>query len=238
MSFYSHLKRWLIGTPLPTSAFATERLSVAAGLAVLSSDALSSVAYATEEILHVLILAGSGALSWSLPIAAAIVLLLAVVTLSYRQTIRAYPTGGGAYTVARENLGLYPGLVAAALMIDYVLTVTVSIAAGIAALTSAIPALYPVTVELCLLAIGFITLTNLRGLRESGRFFTLPTYTFIVSLFGLIIVGLFHHPHSLSTPPHSPGSGNVEYFSGVTSLCCRMYCDDRCGSDFQWCTSL
>lgn len=213
MSFYSHLKRWLIGTPLPTSAFATERLSIPAGLAVLSSDALSSVAYATEEILHILVLAGSGVLSLSLPIAAAIVLLLAVVTLSYRQTIRAYPTGGGAYTVARENLGLYPSLIAAAaLMIDYVLTVTVSIAAGIAALTSAIPALYPATVELCLLAIAFIMLINLRGLRESGRFFMLPTYTFIVSIFGLIMVGLFHPPYPPPVPPTVPAQETLSTF--------------------------
>lgn len=114
MSFYSRIKRKLIGSSLPNSARTTERLSNAAGLAVLSSDALSSVAYATEEILTVLVLTGSAYLNISLPIALAITLLLAIVTLSYQQTIRAYPTGGRAYTVASENLGLLPGLVAAA----------------------------------------------------------------------------------------------------------------------------
>ncbi|MCM1984481.1 amino acid permease, partial [Lyngbya confervoides BDU141951] len=135
MGFYQKIKRKLIGRTLPSDAQIHERLSNPAALAILSSDALSSVAYATEEILYVLILAGSAALSLSLPLGLGIVALLSIITLSYRQTIRAYPSGGGAYTVASQNLGLYPGLVAAsALMIDYGLTVTVSIAAGTAAL--------------------------------------------------------------------------------------------------------
>jgi amino acid transporter len=191
MSFYTQLKYFLMGSPLPTSAFAEERLTKAEALAVLSSDALSSVAYATEEILLVLIVAGSGVLKLSLPIAGGIIFLLIIITLSYRQTIRAYPQGGGAYTVARENLGLYPGLIAAAsLMIDYILTVTVSVAAGIAALTSAIPQLEPVTVELCLLLIFLLMLANLRGLRSSGKLFSLPTYSFIVTIFLLIGMGM------------------------------------------------
>ncbi|MGB5770790.1 MAG: amino acid permease, partial [Crocosphaera sp.] len=127
----------------------------------------------------------------SIPIAGGIIFLLIIITLSYRQTIRAYPQGGGAYTVARENLGLYPGLIAAAsLMIDYILTVTVSVAAGIAALTSAIPQLEPVTVELCLLLIFLLMLANLRGLRSSGKLFSLPTYSFIVTIFLLIGMGM------------------------------------------------
>ncbi|MGC1248840.1 MAG: APC family permease, partial [Spirulinaceae cyanobacterium] len=192
MTFYSQLKYWLLGQPLPTSAYEEERLSNAAALAVLSSDALSSVAYATEEILLVLVLAGSAAISLALPIAIAIVLLLGIIALSYRQTIRAYPKGGGAYIVARENLGIYPGLIAAAsLMIDYILTVTVSVSAGIAALISAIPALQPLAVELCLGLIFLLMVANLRGLRSSGQIFTLPTYAFIFSILVLIVVGIF-----------------------------------------------
>lgn len=192
MSALSQINRFLFGQPLPTSAHEEERLSNLAGLAILASDALSSVAYATEEILLVLAVAGSGALGLSLPIAAAIALLLGIVILSYRQTIRAYPKGGGSYIVARENLGLYPGLVAAAsLLIDYILTVTVSVSAGIAALTSAIPALHRLTVPLCLLAIALLMLANLRGVREAGRIFMLPTYSFIFSIFLLIGLGLY-----------------------------------------------
>ena len=188
----SGLKRLLVGESLPTSAHAEERLSNAAALAVLSSDALSSVAYATEEILLVLVTAGTAALTWSMPIAGTIVLLLIVVILSYRQTIKAYPQGGGSYIVARENLGLYPGLVAGgSLMIDYILTVTVSISAGTAALTSAIPALQKYTIELCLIFIFLLMLANLRGVRESGNLFMIPTYAFIVCIFILMGVGLY-----------------------------------------------
>ncbi|WP_445311224.1 APC family permease [Microcoleus vaginatus] len=169
-----------------------ERLSNATGLAVLASDALSSVAYATQETLLVLLLAGSSSLSLSLPISGIIILLLAIVALSYRQTIKAYPNGGGAYIVARENLGIYPGSIAAAsLMIDYILTVTVSILAGVAALTSAVPSLQPYTVELCLVFIVLIMFANLRGLRESGNIFMVPTYGFLVGIFVLIGCGLF-----------------------------------------------
>ena len=169
-------------------------MSNAAALAVLSSDALSSVAYATEEILLVLVTAGSGALGLSLPIAIAIIALLGIVVLSYRQTIRAYPNGGGSYIVARENLGLYPGLVAGgSLMIDYILTVTVSISAGTAALTSAIPALQSHTVLLCLIFIFLLMLANLRGVKESGQLFMVPTFAFIVSIFLLIGIGLFKY---------------------------------------------
>ncbi|MDB9309092.1 APC family permease [Aphanizomenon sp. CS-733/32] len=194
MSFYPQIKQFFLGKSLPTSAHSEERLSNAAALAVLSSDALSSVAYATEEILLVLVAAGSGALGLSLPIAIAIIVLLGIVVLSYRQTIRAYPNGGGSYIVARENLGLYPGLVAGgSLMIDYILTVTVSISAGTAALTSAIPALHSHTVLLCLIFIFLLMLANLRGVKESGQLFMLPTFAFIVSIFLLIGIGLFKY---------------------------------------------
>ena len=201
MAAYTTLKRLLIGQSLPTSAHAEQRLSQAAGLAVLSSDALSSVAYATQEILTILILAGGAALSLSLPIAGAIVCLLAIVVLSYQQTIRAYPNGGGAYTVAKENLGLYPSLIAAAaLLIDYVLTVAVSISAGIDALTSAFPGLQPVSVLLCLLATTLIMVANLRGVKESGQLFMVPTYTFVVSIFLLVGLGLLKQVTGQVTP--------------------------------------
>lgn len=188
----SGLKRLLVGKSLPTSAHAEERLSNSAALAVLSSDALSSVAYATEEILLVLVAAGSTALGYSIPIAAVIMLLLGIVILSYIQTIKAYPNGGGSYIVARENLGLLPGLVAGgSLMIDYILTVTVSVSAGTAALTSAIPVLKEHTVLLCLIFMFLIMLVNLRGVKESGNLFMIPTYAFMVSIFVLVGVGIY-----------------------------------------------
>ena len=153
----STLKKLLIGQPLASERLAEERLGKLRALAVLSSDALSSVAYATEEIVLVLILAGTGALSLSLPIGLAIAALLVIVVLSYFQTVHAYPNGGGAYTVARENLGSMSGLVAgAALLNDYVLTVAVSVSAGVAAITSALPELYPWRVGLALGAVAIV----------------------------------------------------------------------------------
>lgn len=185
------LRRILIGTPLPTERGIHERLSKVQALAILSSDALSSVAYATEEILLVLVLAGSGALGLSLPIALAIAALLLIVASSYYQTVQAYSSGGGAYIVARENLGTLPSLVAgAALLTAYVLTVAVSVSAGVAAVTSALPALYPWRVALALAALGFVILVNLRGVRESARVFVMPTYFFIFIVFLIILVGL------------------------------------------------
>ncbi|MBD2771619.1 APC family permease [Iningainema tapete] len=215
MSFYPQIKQILLGKTLPTSAHSEERLSNAAALAVLSSDALSSVAYATEEILLVLVAAGSSALSLSLPIAGAIILLLTVVTLSYRQTIRAYPNGGGAYTVARENLGVYPGLIAGgSLLIDYILTVTVSISAGTAALTSAIPQLQPYTVSLGLIFIFLLMLANLRGVKESGNIFMIPTYAFVASIFVLIVLGLYKQATGYVAPeyPNLPVSEQLNSF--------------------------
>ena len=185
------LKRFLVGEPKATAQAPHERLSNPVALAVFSSDALSSVAYATEEILLVLVLAGATALTWSSGIAAAIGLLLLILTVSYRQTIQAYPAGGGAYLVSKDNLGVPAGLVAGgALLIDYVLTVSVSVAAGVAAITSAWPALYGQRVLLGIVAVAAIAIANLRGLRESGRLFAVPTYLFIVSFLGLIVLGL------------------------------------------------
>jgi amino acid transporter len=215
MSLYPQIKQFFLGKSLPTSAHSEERLSNGAALAVLSSDALSSVAYATEEILLVLVAAGSGALGLSLPIAVAIIALLAIVVLSYRQTIRAYPQGGGSYIVARENLGLYPGLVAGgSLMIDYILTVTVSISAGTAALTSAIPVLKYHTVLLCLFFIFLIMLANLRGVKESGQIFMVPTYAFITSIFLLIGIGLFKYTTGqvITEYPSLPVSESISVF--------------------------
>src|SRR5215475_12232124 len=138
-----NVKRILLGTPIPTAHAAHERLGPLTGLAIFASDALSSVAYATEEILLILVLAGSAALELSFPIAVAIAVLIAIVVSSYRQTILAYPQGGGSYVVTKDNLGTLPGLISgAALLIDYVLTVAVSVAAGVAALTSAVPILF------------------------------------------------------------------------------------------------
>ncbi len=184
------LKRLLIGRPLSTAEAPHERLSKVKALAVFSSDALSSTAYATEEILRVLVLAGMAAYSFVLPIGLAIVLLLAIVVISYRQTIRAYPHGGGTYIVTKDNLGSYPGLVAAAaLLTDYVLTVAVSTSAGVAAVTSAFEQLWPLRVELAVAAITLLTIANLRGVRESGTIFALPTYMFIASMYTLLAIG-------------------------------------------------
>jgi amino acid transporter len=182
----------ILGTPLATAAERHERLGKVAGLAVFSSDALSSVAYGTEEILWILVTAGMAALSLGLPIMLAIVVLVIIVASSYWQTIHAYPSGGGAYIVAKDNLGTLPGLTAgAALLIDYILTVAVSTAAGVAAITSAFPPLYPWRVALCVLSVIGVTIANLRGLRESGRLFTIPTYWFIVSMGVLILAGFW-----------------------------------------------
>lgn len=205
----SSLKRLLLGDPLTTAQAKEERLGKVTGLAVFASDNLSSVAYATEEILLALALAGTAAFAWTLPIGAAIGLLMVVVATSYWQTVHAYPSGGGAYVVALHNLGRPAGLTAAAaLMIDYVLTVAVSIAAGVAAITSAFPHLYPWRVSLAALCIVLIMVANLRGVRESGRLFAVPTYLFIASFFVLLSAG-------------RPCSGRVQ-MPRLTRGCCRL----------------
>ena len=224
------IKRLLVGAPMPLAQARHERLGKAVALAVFASDPLSSVAYATEEILLVLILAGTVALSYSLPIALGIAALLAVVVISYRQTVQAYPQGGGAYIVARENLGVFPALTAAAaLLTDYVLTVSVSAVAGIAALTSAIPALFPHRVLLSSLAVAAIAMGNLRGVRESGRIFAAPTYFFTAAILVMVGYGVIASKLGwLSEAPYAPHPPGLEgiglflllraYSAGCTAL--------------------
>jgi amino acid transporter len=211
------VKRLLVGAPMPLAQARHERLGKAAALAVFASDPLSSVAVPPEEILLVLVLAGSAALSYSLPVAFGIAALLAVVVVSYRQTVAAYPQGGGAYLVAKDNLGIYPALTAAAaLLVDYVLTVSVSVVAGIAALTSALPQLHPYRVVLSVLAVAGIALGNLRGVRESARLFAAPTYFFVVSILAMVGYGLVGAMFGLlpEAPyePHPPGLEGLSLF--------------------------
>lgn len=191
---YSSLRRFLVGRPIASERLAEEKLPKRHALAVFSSDALSSTAYATEEILIVLTLAGVAALYLSVPIAIAITVLLVVVVISYRQLILAYPSGGGAYVVSKENLGETPSLIAgASLLIDYSLTVAVSVSAGIAAVTSAAPQLIPFRIEIALLAVIILTIANLRGVRESGRIFAVPTYAFILALGSTVVFGYYRY---------------------------------------------
>ena len=193
-SSFPTLKRLLVGQPIPSHLAHHERLSRITGLAVLSSDALSSVAYATDFVVATLLLAGTQALGYAIPIGFVITALLAIVAFSYRQTIFAYPTGGGAYRVSKENIGVHAGLIAAAsLLVDYTLTVSVSISAGVLAVTSAFPQLDPYRVELCLGALAVLGMLNLRGIRESGQIFAVPTYFFVVCMFGLILAGLYRY---------------------------------------------
>jgi amino acid transporter len=187
------IKRLLIGRPLKTKELASERLSIFRALAILSSDALSSVAYGTEEILLVLAGVGAAAFGLSVDIAVAITLLLAVLVVSYRQVIDAYPNGGGAYVVSRDNLSpTFSYLAGASLLVDYTLTVSVSVAAGVAAFTSAVPSTFPYTVPMCLLFILVVTVVNLRGVTESSSVFMWPTYVFVGSVLLMIALGLTH----------------------------------------------
>lgn len=197
------IKRLLVGRALRTEQAIHERLTKKTALAVFSSDALSSTAYATEEILLVLAVAAAAtngaSFSYVVPVSIGIAVLLGIVATSYRQTIHAYPSGGGAYIVAKENLGTTPGLIAgASLLVDYVLTVSVSIAAGVAAITSAAQGTRYAWVTdhkviLCLIFIAFIAIANLRGVRESGALFATPTYVFVVSFLFMIAFGFFHY---------------------------------------------
>jgi len=184
------LRNGLFGPPLSSERESGERLNKVRALAIFASDALSSSAYATEEILLVLVTAGAIALGLGLPISIGIAILLAMVTMSYMQTVRAYPNGGGAYSVSRENIGPWAGLIAAAaLLTDYVLTVAVSISAGSLAIISAIPALADYRVQIAMVALVLLTLGNLRGVRESGTVFAVPTYLFILSFSAMIVFG-------------------------------------------------
>src|SRR6266446_4124113 len=212
-----NIKRVLIGAPLTTAQAEHERLTKFKALAVLSSDAISSVAYATEAILITLVAAGSGNLGLTLPISFAIVALLAIVAISYRQTIPAYPNGGGSYIVAKDNLGTLPGLVAAAsLMIDYVLTVAVSVSSGVQNLaslfTGTVPTVYIVIIDVVLVLI--VTIVNLRGVRESGSIFSIPTYIFIFSALFLIIVGCIKSFFI----QHNPVIGHFAYVAATEPL--------------------
>ena len=190
---FEFLKRRILGTPIPEQLSEGQRLNKVRALAILSSDGLSSVAYATEASLAVLVVAGASAFTANIGIGIVTAILMLIVGTSYRQTIKAYPNGGGSYTVAKQNLGTIPGLVAAAsLLVDYLLTVSVSVAAGINAIASVFPEISHITVELDIVAIILITGVNLRGLKESGTVFAAPTYVFLLS-FGLMIVfGLFN----------------------------------------------
>ncbi|MDP9237042.1 MAG: APC family permease [Chloroflexota bacterium] len=225
------MKRTLVGAPLASSRLTEERLSKVKALAIFSSDALSSTAYATEEILLILVLAGAAALTYSIYISIAIAVLLVIVATSYRQTIRAYPNGGGAYKVAMDNLGTTPGLVAgASLVVDYTLTVAVSTAAGVAAITSAIPELHDERVVLAVMFVVLLTVGNLRGLREAGTIFAIPTYFFLVTFSLMIVVGLVRVAlGGIDSVPHgdsiTPGTQSITLFlilrafsSGATAL--------------------
>jgi amino acid transporter len=221
---FPHFKRWLVGKPIPSHLAHHERLSRVTGLAVLSSDALSSVAYATDFILITLVAAGTSAFGYAIPISLVIAALLAIVAFSYRQTIHAYPTGGGAYIVAKENISSTAGLVAAAsLLVDYTLTVSVSISAGVLAITSAAPRLDVYRVEMCLAFLAILMFGNLRGLKESGRIFAVPTYFFVVSIFALVAAGLVRYTSGgivplLPTLPPGTGHAPVTWFLLLTAF--------------------
>jgi amino acid transporter len=186
-----NLRHFFIGPPLPTQRLAAERLNKVRALAAFSPDALSSIAYANQEIFLGLVVAGAVGLHFAWPIGIAIAVLLGVLALSYYQTIHAYPGGGGSYSVARENLGALPGLIAAAaLLIDYVLTAAVSLTAGVAAIASAFPELWPYRVEIALALLVIITGANLRGLRETGTLMAIPVYFFLIAYLSMLVIGL------------------------------------------------
>jgi amino acid transporter len=207
----------LIGRPLATADAPHQTIGKAIGLAVFASDALSSTAYATQEILIILAAAGTLAFGYSIPISLAIVTLLAIVTISYEQTIHAYPGGGGAYIVARDNLGELPAQTAgAALLLDYILTVAVSISSGVAQITSAFPDLYPWRVAIAVAMVLFIMLINLRGVKESGITFAIPTYFFVVMMVLTVAVGLFRTVTGSLSPVADPPHLLVETLQPVT----------------------
>jgi amino acid transporter len=213
-------RTWLIGRPLASADAPHQTIGKTIGLAVFASDALSSTAYATDEIMFVLAAAGVVAFSYSLPISLAIVVLLTIVTLSYEQTIHAYPGGGGAYIVARDNLGELPAQTAgAALLTDYILTVSVSVASGVAQITSAYPSIIPYRVWLSVGLILFIMLINLRGVRESGVVFSIPTYFFLAMMFLTVGIGLYRYmAGSLGVVINPPPFERTPSMSSVTLL--------------------
>jgi amino acid transporter len=211
-------RSWLIGRPLATADAPHQTIGKFVGLAVFASDALSSTAYATQEILIVLAVAGTAALGYVFPISIAIALLLLIVTLSYEQTIHAYPGGGGAYIVARDNLGELPAQTAgAALLTDYVLTVAVSVSSGVAQITSAFPGLYTYRVHISVALVLFVMLMNLRGVKESGATFAIPTYFFVVMMFLTVGLGLLRYlAGNLGTVIDPPPMEDYGMFVAVT----------------------
>jgi amino acid transporter len=201
------LRTWLIGRPIHTGQEEHERLTKVKGLAIFSSDNISSSAYGPEQIMVVLSAAGAGALTLTLPLAALITVMLAIVTISYRQTIRAYPTGASSYIVASDNLGSTVGvLAAAALLIGYVVTVAVSVSAGVAALTSIVPELYEPRVGIGIAMVVLLMLGNLRGIRESGTIFMVPTYAYIVIMLGIIGYGIVRTALGTVPPFEAPAA--------------------------------
>lgn len=212
------LRRWLIGNPLQTADAPSQTIGKTVGLAVFSSDALSSTAYATQEIMVVLAAAGAGALQHVFPISAAIVMLIVIVSISYEQTIHAYPGGGGAYIVARDNLGELPAQTAgAALLTDYILTVAVSISSGVAQITSAFPFLDNYKVIIAVSMVLFIMLINLRGVKESGTAFAIPTYFFVITMFITVGLGLVRFlSGSLGTVVNPPANEYPNVLAVVT----------------------
>lgn len=216
----SKIRRILIGDPLHNSQQQHELIPKWKALALLASDALSSTAYATEEIIIPLALSGLAfATTWSLPISLAILGLMFIITLSYRQTIQAYPNGGGAYIVAKDNLGTAAGLVAgAALLIDYTLTVAVSVSAGVENLVSAFPTMASVQVFTCVWIILFLMVLSLRGVKDSATIFAIPTYLFIFSIFALIITGLIKGPQDVNIHPHTVLMNNLPDIGWILAL--------------------
>ncbi|MCL6573652.1 MAG: APC family permease, partial [Bacillus sp. (in: Bacteria)] len=189
----SSIKRFLIGRPLKSIALGEQKLNKTKALAILSSDALSSVAYGPEQMMLVLITVSAAAFWYSIPIAVGVLILLMALILSYRQIIFAYPHGGGAYLVSKENLGLTPGLIAGgSLLVDYILTVAVSVSAGTDAITSAFPNLHSYNVPIAIVFVLFITILNLRGVTESATFLAYPVYLFVLALFILISAGIYN----------------------------------------------
>ena len=210
---------FLLGRPIPTSDERAQQIGVVKGIPIFGLDALSSAAYGPEAALTLLIPLGLVGLNYIVPVSLSIIALLLIVFFSYRQTIDAYPGGGGSYTVARENLGVFPGLVAAAaLMIDYVLTAAVGISAGIGALTSAVPSLHSRTLSLCLIALVLITLVNLRGISESGSVFLFPTYLFLGCMFAVILVGVAKIISSGGSPAPVVAPPVPQSVAGVASM--------------------
>ena len=211
-------RSWLVGNPLLTADAPNQTIGKLIGLAVFASDALSSTAYASQEILLILAYAGSSALGYVFPISLAIVSLMVIVSISYEQTIHAYPGGGGAYIVARDNLGELPAQTAgAALLTDYILTVAVSISSGVAQITSAFPILFPYRVEIAVSMVLFIMVINLRGVKESGTTFAIPTYFFVFTMVTTVAVGFFRYlTGSLGTVVNPPEFSGAEAITAVT----------------------